>query len=162
MKEHTPVAEDFLSSAPIRATHVQELPCSPGELFESLSGVDDWMKWVDLAVTWTSPKPFGVGTTRHIKMPGVEADERFFVWEEGRRFAFTLERSTLGVLRSLAEDYVIEPRPSGCALRWTMAAEGRGPAWLLYPLVRLVLPRVMRRNMGRLQRLMQSRCGPAS
>ncbi|MCB9744403.1 MAG: SRPBCC family protein [Alphaproteobacteria bacterium] len=159
MREHAPVTEDFLSSAPVRATCTQTLPCTPEQLFESLSGVDDWAEWVDLGVTWTSPRPFGVGTTRRIKMFFVEADEHFFIWEEGRRFTFYLERSNVPGVTRLAEDYQVTPSPGGgCTLSWTMALEGRSGAGLLYPLTRTVLPRVMRRNLGRLERLMQRRC----
>jgi hypothetical protein len=38
---------------------------------------------------WTSPRPFGVGTTRNMRVAGaLVIRENFFRWEEGRRKSF--------------------------------------------------------------------------
>lgn len=160
MREHAAATEAFFTSAPVVATCTQALACSPAQLFESLCGVEDWEVFADLDVSWTSPRPFTVGTTRTIRMYGVQADEVFFIWEEGRRFAFYLERSNVPGVTRIAEDYVVTPGvDGGSSLSWTMAIEGRTGAGVLYPLTRLVLPRVMKRNLGRLAKLMQARHG---
>ena len=74
---------------------------------------------------WTSPRPFGVGTTR--TMPALYGllviDERYFRWEEGRRHSFYVERANLPMFTSLAEDYLVEPTgPDVCRFTWTIAA----------------------------------------
>jgi hypothetical protein len=75
---------------------------------------------------WTSPRPFGVGTTRSMKVAGgaIVIDERYFVWEEGRRNAFYVERCNLPLFKRFAEDYVVdETSPTSCRFKWTLAAE---------------------------------------
>ncbi|HUS23229.1 MAG TPA: SRPBCC family protein [Aeromicrobium sp.] len=75
---------------------------------------------------WTSPRPFGVGTTR--TMPALYGllvvDEVFFRWEEGRRKSFYVERANLPMFTSLAEDYLVEEvSPSQSRFTWTLAME---------------------------------------
>lgn len=83
------------------------------------------LHWVrGLRLRWTSPRPFGVGTTRQGKTVGgaVTIDEYFFIWQEGRRYAFYLTKMNVPLFRSLAEDYVVEPDDAdGCRFTWRMA-----------------------------------------
>ncbi len=69
-----------------------------------------WCSVID-AVRWTSPRPFGVGTTWTVtSLHGANVlDERFFRWEEGRRKSFYAVRSSGPLFRRFAEDYVVEP-----------------------------------------------------
>ena len=58
------------------------------------------------SVTWTSPRPFGVGTTREVATPvGLRMRERYFLWEEGRRHAFAAYESTAQLLNRFAEEH---------------------------------------------------------
>jgi hypothetical protein len=51
-------------------------------------------------------------------------NERFIVWEEGRRMAFGVETSNLPVFRRFGEDYRIEPTSTeACTLTWTIATD---------------------------------------
>ena len=75
---------------------------------------------------WTSPRPFGVGTTR--TMPAVFGalivDEVYFRWEEGTRQSFYVERASLPMFRRFAEDYVVEETsPNTSRLTWTLALD---------------------------------------
>ena len=74
---------------------------------------------------WTSPRPFGVGTTRTARALGGAnvLEERFFAWEEGRRMAFTAERSSMPLFKRFAEDYVVEPDGAETLFTWTVAIE---------------------------------------
>ena len=69
-----------------------------------------------------APPPLGVGTVREVTLAVVfTVRERFFRWLEGQRFSFSGLEASLPGLRNVAEDWVIEPTPSGSRLhpgRW--------------------------------------------
>jgi len=77
-------------------------------------------------VRWTSPRPFGVGTTREVKaLAGTTTlREHYFLWEEGRRHSFHVTETTSPLFKALAEDYLVEPRGAdACRFTWTVAVE---------------------------------------
>ncbi|RJQ79796.1 SRPBCC family protein [Pseudonocardiaceae bacterium YIM PH 21723] len=86
---------------------------------------------------YTSERPFGVGTTRTIKVRGgLEARERFFIWDDAqRRHAFTFEQANLPLFSVFAEDYKVDPIEGGCRFTWTFAVSPSKFAALLFPLV---------------------------
>ncbi|MBS1887836.1 MAG: SRPBCC family protein [Actinobacteria bacterium] len=89
---------------------------------------DDALHWCRILqdVRWTSPRPFGVGTTREVKaLWGANfLRERYFRWEEGRRHSFHVVESTGPLFKALAEDYLVEPRgEDACRFTWTIAVE---------------------------------------
>ena len=83
---------------------------------------------------WTSPRPFGVGTTR--TMPALFGllivDEIYFRWQEGTRHSFYACQTNLPMFRRLAEDYLVEEAgPNACRFTWTIATDP-------YPATRLL------------------------
>lgn len=103
-----------------------EIPRPATEVWDELCG-DSVLGWCRIVqdLRWTSPRPFGVGTTREVKaLQGAnKLRERYFLWEEGSRQSFYVTESTGLLFKSFAEDYVIEPRGAeACRLDWTIAA----------------------------------------
>ena len=93
---------------------------------------DDALHWCRILqdVSWTSPRPFGVGTTREVKaLQGANMlREHYFLWEEGRRHCFYAVESTGPLFKSLAEDYLVEPRGAdACRFTWTIAVAPTAP-----------------------------------
>src|ERR1700760_2627268 len=89
---------------------------------------DDALHWCRILqdVRWTSPRPFGVGTTREVKALGGtnQLREHYFLWEEGRRHCFYVTETTAPIIKALAEDYTVEPRGAeACRFTWTIAVE---------------------------------------
>jgi hypothetical protein len=118
---------DFLTSAPEVHRYVLKLPVAPDVVWESLqsdASLSAWGPGVD-RVTWTSPRPFGIGTTRDIVLPlrSITVRERFFRWDEGRGYSFAAYAANRPLLRRLAEDYVLEPDGDGTLFTWTVAIE---------------------------------------
>ncbi len=75
-------------------------------------------------VNWTSPRPFGVGTTREVvALGGSSVRERYFRWDEGKSHAFYVDESSLPLFRRFAEDYIVEPDGDGTLFTWTVAIE---------------------------------------
>ena len=91
---------------------------------------------------WTSPRPFGVGTTRTMPVAfgALRVDETFFRWEEGRRKSFYVNHANAPLFRAFAEDYLVEPDgPGRCRFTWTIAVEPNAAGRLGAPLNALLV-----------------------
>jgi uncharacterized protein YndB with AHSA1/START domain len=140
--------DDFLASAPFRYVNTVDLPVPPDRTWAALTADDTLVTWTPLVsrLRWTTPRPFNVGTTREITLLRfVTARERYYRWDEGRRKTFTGLQLTVPGLRRLAEDYVVEPRPGGSRLTWTLALQ---PHPVLRPILILLDPLTARMIRG--------------
>jgi hypothetical protein len=74
---------------------------------------------------WTSARPFGVGTTRTMRVAGaLVINEHFFRWEDGRRKSFYVVDANLPLFAYFGEDYLVEATsPDACRFTWTMAGK---------------------------------------
>lgn len=130
-----PVDDDFFDTASFRISETFEIPLPASQVWSELTG-DRPLEWCRVLqrVTWTSPRPFGVGTTRTARALGIVIHERFFRWDEGRRQSFYGVAANLPAFRSLAEDYALEvTSQTSCRFTWVIAIEPRLPAWLANP-----------------------------
>jgi carbon monoxide dehydrogenase subunit G len=126
------------------------LQATPEQVFEVFEDPDSWPIWAGgiEKVTWTSPKPFGVGTTRDVELlGGLIAHEHFFVWEPPYRMAFYFVGTNRAAVQSLAEHYELQPLSGGrTRFVWQVAYEPLGPlrhvSVLLRPAVRLLGARI--------------------
>lgn len=130
LRDHKTVGEAYLAGAPAPVVHA--FPFPPGAVWAALLDADAWTRWLPITkVTWTSPRPFGVGTTRTVEIGAQVVEETFFAWEDGRRMAFNFTRSSLP-LSAAIEDYRVVATPGGCELRWTGRASAVFPlGWLV-------------------------------
>lgn len=123
-----PVEDEFFDMAPLTLREEFEIPLRADRVWGDLTckGPLAWCR-VLRGVTWTSPRPFGVGATRTARaVGGLVIRERFFCWEEGRRHAFFVEQANAPLFRRFAEDYRVEPAGAGaCRFTWTIAIEPR-------------------------------------
>jgi hypothetical protein len=127
--ELEPADEDFLTTAPQRYSYPMDLPV-PAEKVWAVLGGDVPMDFVrGLTIRWTSAAPRSVGATRRANgaFGAIRLDERYFIWDDGRRTAFTVESANVPLFRRFAEDYIVEPTAGGCRFTWTFAVEPRGP-----------------------------------
>lgn len=125
------VGLDFVDTAPFRFVSTVDLAITPEQLFEVLADAESWPHWASVItkVTWTSPEPRGVGTTRTVDMRGgISGDEEFLAWEPFTNMAFRFNESTTRAITAFAEDYRVVPTPAGCHLTWVMAMKPNGPA----------------------------------
>lgn len=126
MPKLQPADEAFLTTAPAIFRETFQIPRPAAEVWAEITA-DDALHWCRaISIRWTSPRPFGVGTTRRVKVLGgvLSGDEHFFAWEEGRRKAFQITSANLPVFRRLAEEYVVEPDgDDACRFTWTIATE---------------------------------------
>ena len=126
-----PADADFLASAPHVFRYQKRFAAPPEQVWESLISDESLAPWSPLIrkVTWTSPRPFGVGTTREASLyGGGSVRERYFAWDEGHSHAFYVYESSLPIFRRFAEDYVVEPDGDGTLFTWVVAQEPKR-AW---------------------------------
>ena len=134
-----PVDATFFETAPERFRYEVELACTPARLFEILEDPASWPRWAPgiARVEWTSPRPYGVGTTRTVSLRGgPQIVEEFTVWEPGRALAFHVREATEAVWWSFAERYEIVASGAGCKLTWTIAYAPRDVFAKLHPWIR--------------------------
>jgi hypothetical protein len=127
-----PVTESFFEDAPFRMQDNFAIRQPASSVWAELTS-ESPLSWCRLlgSVTWTSPPPHGVGAMRIVRTrPAFSVlQERFFIWEEGRRNSFYVLESRAPGFRAFAEDYLVEPTSeSSCRFTWTIAAEPKGLA----------------------------------
>jgi hypothetical protein len=150
----------FTETAPYRFTNSVDLAITPQQLFEVLTDAESWPQWASVItnVTWTSPEPRGVGTTRTVDMRGgIVGDEEYLVREPFTRMAFRFNECSTKAVAAFAEDYRIEVIPGGCRLTWTLAQKPTGPAKLAMFVLRPLLNFGFRRFLSTLRRYTDKR-----
>jgi hypothetical protein len=151
---------DFTETAPYRFTNSVDLAITPQQLFEVLADAGSWPHWASVItnVTWTSPEPRGVGTTRTVDMRGgIVGDEEYLVWEPFTRMAFRFNNCSTKAVAAFAEDYRVEVIPGGCRMTWTLAQKPVGVAKIAMFLVRPLLKLAFRRFLSNLRRYSDER-----
>ncbi len=101
----------FFDAAPHVFRYTKHYDAPPEKVWESLQSDESLSAWGPSvsSLTWTSPRPFGIGTTREVGLGPTRVHERFFRWDEGSRYSFYLYESNAPLFRRFAEDYVIAP-----------------------------------------------------
>lgn len=146
---------DFLDFAPRRFRNSVDLAVTPARLFGVLADAESWPRWASVItrVTWTSPEPRGVGTTRLVDMRGgIVGSEEFLVWKPNSHMAFRFNECSTRAVAAFAEDYRIEATDTGCRLTWTLAQRLAGPARLTAPVTGPVMNVMFRRFLSNLRR----------
>ncbi|MGO9927218.1 MAG: SRPBCC family protein [Mycobacterium sp.] len=141
---------DFIDNAPFVFRNSVDLAITPEQLFEVLADAEAWPRWASVItkVTWTSPEPRGVGTTRTVEMRGrIVGNEEYLAWEPFTHMAFRFNECSTRSVAAFAEDYRVEVIPGGCRLTWTMVQKPAGPArlamFVVGPLLNLGLRRFL-------------------
>jgi hypothetical protein len=138
-----PVDETFFDSAPVQLVETFHASRSAAEVWSELTS-DHPLGWCKLLkdVSWTSPRPLGVGSTRIVRTQANASifNERFFVWEEGRRKSFYVMEASGPLFKRFAEDYVVEPTSdTTCDFTWKIAIEPKPLARVTTPVNKLLL-----------------------
>jgi hypothetical protein len=144
-----PADDEFLASAPHVFRYQKRFTATPEQVWEQLTSDVSLAAWGPSIkkVTWTSPRPFGVGTTREVAAPGGSTmRERYFRWDEGKSHAFYAYESSLPLFRRFAEDYTVEPGGDATLFTWVVAIEPKGafafPVKLLAPALKAGFGRI--------------------
>ncbi len=141
---------------PHRYVNVVELPCSAEALFDVFEDEHSWPKWAPGIgrVDWTSPKPYGVGTTRTVTFwGGAQVFEQFSDWERGRLLVFTFLGTSEEIWTRFGERYDVEALGADrCRLTWTVSYDPIGGFGKVHPYIRPVMALNFKMYMWRLRR----------
>ena len=157
IRQYRPVGADYFDTAPVHRALRQPIPASAAATFRCLTDAEAWPVWLVpvTKVVWTSPPPFGVGTTRDISGRAGTTSEYFFAWEDGRRMSFFFSQGVLPAVAAFAEDYEVVPvGDDGCELIWRYAFECPGAFRLLQPVIAAGFRRVASKSLRNLARYM--------
>ncbi|MEH6549198.1 MAG: SRPBCC family protein [Pseudomonadales bacterium] len=117
-----------------------DLECTPERLFEIFEDAHAWTVWAPAIkkVEWTSPQPFGLGTTRTVFMAGkMEGYEEFIAWERGKHMAFKFVGCNKKSIEAFGEDYQVTDLGNGrCHMRWIMAMEPAGFSKIMLAIIK--------------------------
>ena len=154
----------YFESAPVRITSEVTIAATADSVFDSFEDAADWPKWASAItrVEWTSPKPYGIGTTRTVYMVGgLIGEEEFIDWERGRRMAFRFTRANMPAA-AFAEHYTVtDAGPGRVTVRWVMAMTPSGPGRITMPLFLPLLRVGCQWMLGRFGRLVEGQRAPA-
>jgi Polyketide cyclase / dehydrase and lipid transport len=124
-----PAIDDrFFEDAPIIIPATVELAATPEQVWEAL-GSDEMWSWAPVIdqLAWVTPRPQSAGAIRRLRLlKAVTIEEEFYRWEPPHRATFRVTRQSRRMVHGLAEDFVVEPSPTGSRLTWTMAVAPRG------------------------------------
>lgn len=133
-----PVDASFFETAAFRWTYQIDVAASPDEVWAGLVAYRPlaWCKMLN--GHYTSPAPYGVGSTRSVKAMGLaQLDEEFFRWSDiDRQHSFHVLQSNLPILESFAEDYHVTAINGGARLTWRFAIQPKRGFHLLMQLSR--------------------------
>lgn len=142
-----PADLSFLDTAKVKEVNSVVLPASAAQVFAVFRDADAWPRWFNgmRKVVWTSPEPFGVGTTRSVWLGPLRVDEHFFDWVDDKRFAFYFTGTNLPFVKALVEEYQLDELDQGqCRFTYTVAYDPAMPLSLTGPIGRTALARTFR------------------
>jgi len=118
----------FFDSAPQVFRYERHYDATAEQVWESLQSDESMSAWGKTlgSLTWTSPRPFGMSTTREVGLGPTKVRERFFRWDEGSGYSFYVYEANVPMFRRFAEDYRVEPDGNGARFTWLVAIEPVG------------------------------------
>lgn len=154
------VDDGFGDTAPVRYVNSVVIDAAPDQIWTALEDASAWPRWASVIkhVEWTSPKPFGIGTTRTVTMlGGVRGYEEFIEWEPDRQMSFRFNEATVNGVRAFAERYTLEPlTPRQTRVTWIMAMAPKGVSTLIVPVGQPVMQRAFGRMLRGLKKLVEA------
>jgi uncharacterized protein YndB with AHSA1/START domain len=120
------------------------VPASPETVWPALADATAWPSWFSgmKDAHYTSPQPYGVGSTRCVRVMSLVADETILAFDVGRRFAFRVDSTNLPLFAALVEVVTLEAVGGTTRVVYRQALEPKPWLRLLMPLVRGQMERV--------------------
>ena len=139
----------FVERAPLVVRAEVSVPASPEAVWPAFADATVWPSWFSgmQEAHYTSPAPYGVGSTRRVRVMSLEADETILAFDVGRRFAFRVDSANVPFLRALVEVITLEAVGGATRVVYRQALELKPWLRLLAPLLRHQMGRGLRRGL---------------
>ena len=160
MKELAAQGLEYFTSAPVRLFCHASFTAPPDAVFAKLTEPASWPTWFPMmtSAAWVGEPVATVGADRDVALTGLgRFRERIIAWEPGKRFAFTMVRSSSPFASAMAEDYKLKATATGTELDWVMAVTPTAIGKLAVPGLRIVMRNMFERAGKRLNEQLMSR-----
>lgn len=152
-----PQSLDFVETAPLRVSDSAVVRAPAAKVFEVFADTESWPAWFPLMqkARWVGKETSGVGAEREVGLLLLgKYTERFLAWEPGKRFAFTMTKSSSPLANAIAEDFRFTEVDGGKATRidWVLAARPRLIGRALRPVLETTMKRVFKSSGPRLEK----------
>jgi uncharacterized protein YndB with AHSA1/START domain len=139
----------FVERAAVVVRAEISVPASPETVWPALADASAWPSWFSgmKDAHYTSPQPYGVGSTRRVRVMSLVADETILAFEVGRRFAFRVDSTNLPLFAALVEVVTLEAVGEATRVVYRQALEPKPWLRLGMPLVRGQMERGLRRGL---------------
>jgi uncharacterized protein YndB with AHSA1/START domain len=145
MRALTPLALHDFDDAPFRVVRNYHIDGTPAAVFAELGDPSKWFPLMKRCV-WITAETGGVGAERDVTVTTFGTFRgRMLAWEPEHRVAFTFVATTSPLVGQLGEDFRLTSEDGGTRLDWTMAGRTSKVGWITRPILRGVLPAMMRR-----------------
>jgi hypothetical protein len=154
----------FLASAGKTSAVECDLRAARCDVWKAFTDAATWPHWwpgVQSASYGDATGPYGVGTFRQATVSGQTYEEYIVAWDEGRRWAYYIDRATLPIARAQLECTDFEDHGSGTRVRWIVAHDRRFLLWVVGPLFACIMRSLFRKAMANLDAYIASQKGVA-
>ena len=142
----------FLESAAKTSVVSCTLRAARHEVWAAVVDPATWPHWWPgvTAASYRGAPPYGVGTFRQATVSGQRYEEYIVAWDEGRRWAYYIDRATVPIATAQLECTEFEDDGRGTRVHWTVAHDRRLLLWLVGPLFPRIMQSLFKRAMGNL------------
>jgi carbon monoxide dehydrogenase subunit G len=146
---------DFLEHAPRVYVVRCDVALPREQVWKAIIDAPTWPAWFPgvRSASYRGKPPYGVGTTRVADVSGFLMEETMLAWDEGRRWAYRIDRSTAPLARAQLECTELEDRGSCTHVCWTLATHPGMLLWLTGPFFQRTVQRLLERAMCNLEQL---------
>jgi uncharacterized protein YndB with AHSA1/START domain len=131
---------EFTETSRFRIENDAIINAAPERVFQIFATGEAQEEWFQdfVANRWTSPEPYGAGSSREVELKMLTVKERFLSWEPGKRLAFTITAITLPLVRRMVEDLQFEPLGDRTRFRWVVHYEPTLVMRAVHPIARAI------------------------
>jgi uncharacterized protein YndB with AHSA1/START domain len=142
----------FLESAAKTYTVSCTLRAARRDVWAAFVDPATWPHWWPgvTAASYRGAPPYGVGTFRQATVSGQRYEEYIVAWDEGRRWAYYIDRATVPIATAQLECTDFEDDGHGTRVHWTVAHDRRLLLWLVGPLFPRMMQSLFQRAMANL------------
>lgn len=138
-----PEPATWAHTAPVQVVHQTDVPVPVTQAWPVLADHERWPTWYDGVGEVELRRGDGtLGSRRRVRAGLVTVEEEVTAFEEDRRIGLTVTGASVPGLRTMAEDWVLEPVDVGrCRLVLTVGAAGHPAVAWIPGLLRFVVAR---------------------
>ena len=155
----------FLDRAPVVYMTNGTATAARARVFQAFATPTSWPRWFpnvqQASYTSAGPTGPGVGTIREAQVGGTHWVEEMIAWDDARRLAWTVTRTSVPFAHAQVECFEFADAPGATAVRWTLGLEPRCLAKLGAPFAARLIDRLFQRALQNLDAHLRSADTPS-